>query len=187
MPSIKTYALFGAIILVFLAYPLLAGPQKKVSFGDAVGKKAPDFSLQGIDGDTVKLSDYRGKTVVLFFNEGSMCYPACWDQMAGLANDERFNTDGVVALSIVTDQKSEWEKIVSEVPSLSKARILFDANGAVSSAYGVMSLPSSMHPGSRPGHTYFVIDKEGDIRYALDDPQMGLRNDQLASEIEKLG
>ncbi len=187
MPSIKTYAIFASIIVILLAYPLLTGPQKKVSFSDALGKKAPDFSLQAIDGSTVRLGDYLGKTVVLFFNEGSMCYPACWDQMAELGNDERFNTDGVVAFSIVVDKRSEWEKIVGEVPSLSRARILFDNGGAVSSAYGVMSLPSSMHAGSRPGHTYFIIDSQGIIRYVLDDPQMGIRNEQLVSEMAKLG
>ncbi len=32
-----------------------------------VGKKAPDFALADEEGQTVKLSDYRGRRVVLFF------------------------------------------------------------------------------------------------------------------------
>lgn len=162
-------------------------PTEKLSFNQAVGKQAPDFSLESIDGKTIKLSDYRGKNVVLFFNEGTMCYPACWDQMVALGNDARFNTGDVVAFSVVVDQKSEWEKIIRRVPQLSKAKILFDTTRAVSSAYDVLSLPSSMHPGSYPGHTYFIIDKELIVRYIFDDPKMAIRNDLLISELSKLG
>src|SRR3989344_1760676 len=42
-------------------------------FQNAIGKQAPDFELQDINGNTVRLSDYKGKNVVLFFNQGSMC------------------------------------------------------------------------------------------------------------------
>src|SRR3989338_3168170 len=41
-------------------------------FETAIGKQAPDFELQDIDGNKLKLSDYKGKNVILFFNEGSM-------------------------------------------------------------------------------------------------------------------
>ena len=60
--------------------------KEKISFKEAIGKKAPDFELESITGEKIKLSDYLGKkNVVLFFNEGSMCYPACWNQIAVLA------------------------------------------------------------------------------------------------------
>ncbi len=161
-------------------------PKETLSFSDAIGKKAPDFTLEDINGNKVRLSDYKGKIVVLFFNEGSMCYPACWDQMAELGNDERFSSNDTVTFSILVDQKSEWQKIIGQVPKLSKARILFDPTRAVSSAYDVLSLKSSMHPGSYPGHTYFVIDKEGIVRYTFDDPNMAIWNDRIADETEKL-
>ena len=161
-------------------------PTDKLVFRQAVGKKAPDFSLDGISGEIVKLSDYRGKNIVLFFNEGSMCYPACWNQIAELGNDERFNTNDVVAFSIVIDQKSDWEKIIKKTPGYSNAKLLFDPTRAVSSAYDVLNLPSSMHKGSYPGHTYFIIDKEGIIRYTWDDPNMALWNDRLVNELEKI-
>lgn len=159
-------------------------PTTKLSFEKAVGKEAPDFSLGNINGKTIKLSDYKGKIVVLFFNEGSMCYPVCWDQIAALATDERFNDTAV--FSIVVDEKSTWEKIVKQMPKLATANILFDATRIVSSSYDVLNLPSSMHPGAYPGHTYVVIDKEGIIRYTFDDPKMGIRNDLIYSEIGKL-
>ncbi|KKT16750.1 MAG: hypothetical protein A2654_00355 [Candidatus Nealsonbacteria bacterium RIFCSPHIGHO2_01_FULL_43_31] len=183
----------GGIILALVNYFPKEVPREKFFFEQAIGKQAPDFSLESIDGKTVELSDYRGRNVVLFFNEGSMCYPACWDQMTAFGNDERFNTDNVAVFSIVVDQRSEWEKIINEVPQFSKARILFDSDRKVSTAYNVMALPSSMHPPSPmhpdgyPGHTYFIIDQEGIVRYVFDDPNMALRNDLLISELSKLG
>ncbi len=161
-------------------------PKENLSFKDAVGKKAPEFSLDSLQDKTVKLADYNGKVVVLFFNEGSMCYPACWDQIESLAKDARFNTDKITVFSIVGDQKGEWENIVKQVPELASAKLLFDQTKAVSSAYDVLSLPSSMHQGSFPGHTYFVIDKEGIVRYTLDDPNMAINNDKIFGEALKL-
>ncbi|MEK6887658.1 MAG: redoxin domain-containing protein [Candidatus Aenigmatarchaeota archaeon] len=160
---------------------------KKISFASAVGQSAPDFTLQSVDGSNVKLSDYRGKNVVLFFNEGGMCYPACWNQIASFGNDARFNSNDAAAFSIVLDPRSQWTQITGQVPQLAKAKILFDTTSSVSSAYDVLSLPSSMHKGRYPGHTYVVIDKNGVIRYVLDDPAMAIRNDQIAAEMQKLG
>jgi peroxiredoxin len=45
-----------------------------------VGEVAPDFSIQTVDGETVSLSDYNGKKVVLLFNRGHFC-PYCMDQV----------------------------------------------------------------------------------------------------------
>ncbi len=160
--------------------------KEKIYFKDAVGTKAPDFELEEIDGKMIRLSDYLGKNVVLFFNEGSMCYPACWDQIAELGNDPRFDTERVAAFSIVIDPKSQWLDIVSKSPNMAKSKILFDTTRSVSKAYDILSLGSSMHPGSMPGHTYFIIDREGIIRFTLDDPTMALANDTLIKEIEKL-
>ncbi len=163
-----------------------AFPKDKLSFFSAVGQKAPDFSLESIDGTTIKLSDYKGKNVVLFFTEGSMCYPACWNQISDFGTDERFNNENTAVFSITPDQRSEWQKIIQKDPKMAKATILFDSTRAVSSAYDVLSLASSMHKGSYPGHTYFIIDKNGIIRYTLDDPKMAIRNDELVSEINKI-
>ena len=158
----------------------------KIYFKDAVGTKAPDFELESISGEKIKLSDYFGKTVVLFFNEGSMCYPACWNQIAELGNDSRFDTESIVAFSVVGDSKGQWLGIVSKSTNLTKSKILFDTLRSVSKAYDVLYLNSSMHPGGFPGHTYFIIDREGIIRFTLDDPSMAIANDKLIKEIERL-
>ncbi len=160
--------------------------KEKLSFKKSVGEPAPDFSLENIKGETVKLSDYRGKMVVLFFNEGSMCYPACWNQIQEFTKDERFNEDDVEVFSLVIDSKKQWEKIVSETSGFEQAQILFDPTKEVSYAYDVLSLSSSMHPGTNPGHTYFILDTEGVVQYVFDDPSMAIRNDLIFAELSKL-
>ena len=200
MKSLNKKILIGAAVVVIGGLLLFIGNKEpaetngtigsvlkeKIYFKDAIGQKAPDFELESIDGKTVRLSEYLGKNVVLFFNEGSMCYPACWDQIAELGNDSRFNTESVAAFSIVADSKNQWISIVSKSPNFAKSKILFDTSRSVSKAYDVLYLDSSMHPGGFPGHTYFIVDKEGIIRFTLDDPNMALANDRLIKEIEKL-
>jgi len=115
-----------------------------------------------------------------------MCYPACWNQIEEFYKDERFNSDNVVVFSIVIDPKSKWEKIFKNTQVFSDAKILFDTTKAVSVAYDVLSLQSSMHPRTNPGHTYFIIDKEGTVRYTFDDPNMAIRNNVIFSEISKI-
>ena len=179
--------IIAILLIAGLTYRAYTQASSKIDFNSAVGKQAPDFSLSDINGKTVTLSDYKGKNVVLFFNEGAMCYPSCWNQIAQLAEDSRFNNEDTVAFSIVVDTKDEWKRIMSQMPALSKASILFDTSKEVSTKYGVLAVPSSMHMGMMPGHTYIVVDKQGIIGYVFDDPSMGIRNDQIASEIEKLG
>ena len=69
---------------------------------------------------------------------------------------------------------------------MSKSTILFDTAKKVSADYDVLYVDSSMHKGSYPGHTYFIIDKDMNIRYAFDDPAMAIQNDRIAAEITKL-
>lgn len=156
------------------------------SLSSMVGKPAPDFSLQDQNGKSFKLSDMRGKKVVLFFNEGIMCYPACWNQMAALGADPKLNSKQVVSASIVNDQADQWTQALKKMPELGKGTILLDTDKKVSQRYGMLSLPSSMHRGSMPGHTYLVIDENGIVRYTFDDPQMGIRNDEIIKEIDKI-
>ncbi len=148
--------------------------------GLIVGRTAPEFALRDLAGMEVRLSDLRGKPAVLFFNEGAMCYPACWQQTAAFASDPRFSG---IAFSIVVDPPSEWQRISARIPELASARMLFDTDGRVSKSYGMLTQPSSMHPGATPGHTYVLIDSSGRVTEVIDDPAMGIWNDQLAAKL----
>lgn len=156
------------------------------AFTSLLGKEATDFTLESYDGKQVNLKQLRGKKIVLFFTEGLMCYPACWNQMAAFGKDSSFNTDDTITLNITVDQKGEWKQAVEKMSDLAKTIVLFDSDRIVSSKYGVLTLPSSMHKGQFPGHTYLIIDKKGFVRFIKDDPQMAVRNEELKTELKKI-
>ena len=155
-------------------------------FNALIGKQPPDFTLYSYDNKKVTISSQKGKKVVLFFTEGVMCYPSCWNQIAAFGKDEVFKREDTVVFSIVVDTKNEWEKAIEKMPELGATTVLFDASKTISKEYGVLSLPSSMHKGQFPGHTYLILDKDGIVRFIKDDLQMAVRNDELRAELEKL-
>lgn len=155
-------------------------------FNSLKGKNAPDFTLEGYDDKKYTLSNLKGKNVVLFFSEGLMCYPACWNQIAAFGKDQRFNSQDTIVLTIVNDKKEEWKVAIDKMPELAESIVLFDEDRSVSVAYGVLNLPSSMHKGQLAGHSYVVVDKNRFVRFTSDDEMMAVRNDVLVSEIEKL-
>lgn len=97
-PGWRPRALTGGLALLavgglFLAFrsgqPDAAGPGHKTAYQvgqPAAGGTAPAFTLPASSGRTVSLSDYRGKNVLLFFQEGIGCQP-CWDQIRDLERD----------------------------------------------------------------------------------------------------
>lgn len=151
-----------------------------------VGQPMPSIQLADKDGKTYTSADFKGKYTVLFFNEGLMCYPACWNQMASFGSDARFNSDQVQAISVVTDSAREWQTAIAKMPQLAKATTLFDTNAGASRQLGMLTTNSSMHRGSLPGHTYVVVDKDGIVRYVFDDPNMAIANDSLFNKIQEL-
>ncbi|MEK7653648.1 MAG: redoxin family protein [Patescibacteria group bacterium] len=164
-----------------------SAPAARGSIDNLVGQPSPSFSLTDREGKVYSSENLRGKNVVLFFNEGLMCYPACWNQIVSFAKDERFSKkDDLVVLSVIVDSKNEWQKAIDKMPELGLATVVFDEGAVFSGTLGVLKLPSSMHYGSLPGHTYVVIDKEGVIRHVFDDPNMAIHNDQLVKEIAKI-
>jgi len=98
-----------AFCLVFTAYCLLpvfvlaVDNPSPYAVEKMVGKKAPDFTLADLDGKPVKLSDYKGKVVLLFF-WASWC-PTSTDEFRSLnklylAYKER----GLVVLAVSSDK-----------------------------------------------------------------------------------
>lgn len=207
--STKTiiYTIIAAVVVVIIGVALMntdkAAEQKQeavATTNSLVGKPLPSIQLTDKDGKVYDLAALRGKNVVLFFNEGIMCYPACWNQMASFGTDARFNSDSLVALSVVTDSPTQWQTATEKMPELAKAIILFDQSGNISTSshhggsdpsgtasyrLGILSMASSMHPGQMPGHTYILIDKEGVVREVYDDPNMAVNNDALFEKITK--
>lgn len=160
-------------------------PVDATIFNGLVGKSAPDFTLESYDGKKITLSELKGKNVILFFNEGLMCYPACWNQIAAFGKDKDLQSKAVL-LNITVDPKNEWKQAIDKMPELASATVLFDSAREVSQKYGVLTLPSSMHKGQFPGHSYVIVDKEGTVKFVRDDASMAVRNKELTAELDKI-
>jgi cytochrome c biogenesis protein CcmG/thiol:disulfide interchange protein DsbE len=114
-------------------------------------KPAPEFTLKDADGRTVKLSDYKGKIVLLNF-WATWCGP-CKLEIPWFAEFERKYKDrGFAVLGVSMDEEG-WEVVK---PFLSEMQVNYRVvlgDEAVAKAYqGVESLP-----------TTFIIDREGRI------------------------
>lgn len=121
----------------------------------AVGKEAPDFTLQSMDGKEVKLSDYKGKKVYLKF-WASWCGP-CKKSMPELMElaakpDRDFEILSVIAPGIqgekTVEQFPQWfqEQGYKDIP------VLYDTKATTFQAYQIRSIP-----------TEYLIDSEGKI------------------------
>lgn len=117
-----------------------------------VGAIAPDFSLVTLDGNSVRLSDFHGKPVILNF-WATWC-PPCREEMPALEELwQQYGAGGVVVLGVDQGESTAIverfirEKVDTTFP------ILLDGDHAVGDSYFVRSLP-----------TTFFIDRNGFIQ-----------------------
>ena len=122
-----------------------------VLVGDVRGITAPNFELATLDGQRVKLSDYRGKAVLLNF-WATWCGP-CKVEMPWFVDlQKKYGNDGLVILGIAMDD-SETPKIAQVASEMGVNYPVLLGTDKVSEAYGnVELLPTS-----------FYIDREGKI------------------------
>jgi cytochrome c biogenesis protein CcmG/thiol:disulfide interchange protein DsbE len=114
--------------------------------------KAPDFKLQGVDGKEVKLSDYKGKIVVLDF-WATWCGP-CRRGVPDLVSLQKEYKDKLVVIGISLDRVSGTEADVKKFMQEYKINypVIF-GNEKVTMDYGnIQAIPTS-----------FVIDQKGNI------------------------
>jgi peroxiredoxin Q/BCP len=140
----------------------------KVDVGDA----APDFELPGSGGTTYRLSDYRGRTVVLAFYPGDATR-VCTAQFCSY-RDQGDRLDGLDAEVLgISPQSVESHERWIEERSLN-VPLLADGDLAVSKRYGVTGWVGPFAKLARledaPGGRYvmrsiFVVDPEGIVRY----------------------
>jgi peroxiredoxin Q/BCP len=122
------------------------------------GTPAPDFALPDGEGNTWRLSDQRGKVVVLLFYPGDET-PICTAQLCSVRDRwEDYAATGAEVVGISTDSVESHQKFAQhhDLP----LRLLADTDRKVADAYGAQSLI----PG-KVARSVFVIDASGKITY----------------------
>ena len=100
-----------------------------------IGTKAPDFSLPDQNGNTVRLSDFQGKKVVLYFYSKDNT-PGCTRQACAFAASyEQFKTQNVIVIGISKDSVASHLKFSQkhDLPFI----LLSDPELQAIQAYGV--------------------------------------------------
>jgi peroxiredoxin len=116
--------------------------------GLKVGAKAPDFELKTLAGDTVKLSDLKGKKVMLNF-WATWC-PPCKAEMPAMEEFHKEAGEDIVILAVNIDPHLDVKAFVDE--NKITFPIPLDEEDTVNETYQVLSIPT----------TYF-IDTKGNI------------------------
>jgi len=126
-----------------------------------VGDAAPDFSLKGTSKTEFKLSDARGKNVVLNFFPAAFS-PVCSNQMTSIqAEKARFGDDTIV-FGVSVDNTWTHEAFKRDRGIDFEILSDFFPHGAVAQQYGLL------YPNGAAHRAVIGIDKEGIIRY-IDD------------------
>jgi thiol-disulfide isomerase/thioredoxin len=175
--------IIGSIALASLAallWPLLTKPSTPTDAGviraqiegegaaGRIGATAPDFEWRGADGETVRLSSYRGKVVVVNF-WATWCAP-CREEMPALQRVAASEPD-VVVLEVDLMESGDKARSFLESLGLDRLQPVLDTDGATTRRFGVLTLPST-----------FFIDKAGVIRHL---ELTALKEEQIRAGIRK--
>lgn len=171
MKTRRTFLSLVGLSLLVSAAPAFAAPPAGISQGDGkaeIGRAAPDFTLLDTEGDEQRLSQFKGRIVVLqWINpDCPYCRRVMSEGAVARMIDDLKEIDEDVAL--LTINSTHYMEPADTARYLEKHKIdvpgLIDADGTVGRLYGARTTPH-----------LFVIDKKGVLRYggAIDDDRNG--------------
>jgi len=158
--ALAAFGVAGGVSLLF------SGGEAQASVAN--GAQAPDFSVQDANGQTRRLSEFRGRTVVLeWTNHGCPYVRKHYDSRNMQTLQQEATADGVVWLQIISSAPGEQGYLDAagararvQTDNAHPTATLLDPTGTVGRAYGAMTTP----------HMY-VINAQGVLVYqgAIDD------------------
>ncbi len=170
-----------AVIAVALS---MLGMTKMTQAADLkVGDPAPDFSLMGSDGATHKLSELKGKTVVLAWFPRAFT-GGCTKECKSFAEDgKEMKKLNVVYFTASTDESAKNKKFAESLSA--DYPILSDPTDATAKAYGVVGADAK--PGAAAKRTTFVIGADGKILHIDSAVKTDSHAKDMAKKLAELG
>lgn len=126
------------------------------------GDKAPDFKINDQDGNPIKLSDFKGKKVIIYFYPKDMT-PGCTAESCNLRdNYKSMQKHGFEILGVSTDTEKSHRKFIEKEKL--PFRLLADTNREMHASFGTW-IEKSMYGRKYMGtaRMTFVIDEKGII------------------------
>ena len=148
----------------------------------AVGTPAPDFTLASTSGEKVSLSSFRGRQHVLLAFFPLAFTSTCTEEMCAFRDDwDEFAKHDVAVLPISVDATPSLTAYRDQYEL--KTELLSDFKREVSRLYGVLNEERFMSK-----RAYFLIDREGVLRWSHVEEHGGLRreNAEILAEVAKL-
>ena len=148
-----------------------------------VGQSAPDFELKNQYGESVRLSDFRGKKNVVVMFYPFAFTPTCTNELCAIRDEVAdFENDDTVTLSISCDPMYSL-KVFAESEGLRHSLLAdFWPHGEVSRAYGVF-----LEEKGFATRGTFIIDKGGVVRWlVVNDPGQARSNDEYRAALAAL-
>src|SRR6476620_9672809 len=142
------------------------------------GDVAPDFNSKDQNGETVKLSDYKGKKVVLYFYPKDDT-PGCTKEACSFRDaDDIYRGKGIKVFGVSTDSEASHQKFISKFQL--PFDLLADTYKQIVEAYGVWG-EKSMYGKKYMGtnRKTFLIDKEGKIAKIFDKVDVSNHADEV--------
>jgi peroxiredoxin Q/BCP len=151
----------------------------------SVGDKAPAFKLKDGEGKTVKLADFKGKKIVLYFYPKDMT-PGCTKEACGFQADLRpIAAKHTAVVGISTDDEASHRKFAAKYGL--EFPLLADPDHAVAEAYGVWQEKNNY------GKKYwgikrmtFIIDEQGRIAHIFKKVDTATHSRDVLAVLEQL-
>lgn len=151
-----------------------------------IGDKAPDFLLPASNGQTVSLTDFKGKKNVVLYFYPKDDTPGCTVQACGFRDSiKNIESRDTIVLGVSPDKIASHEKFIKKfgLPFL----LLSDEDHKMSTAYGVW-VEKSMYGRKYMGieRTTFVIDKAGKIIKVFEKVKPQGHNEEILQVLKSL-
>jgi thioredoxin-dependent peroxiredoxin len=170
-----------AAIVVVAAMALLLRNAKAGGTAPAAGTLAPDFTLNSQEGKPVRLSELKGKWVVLYFYPKDFT-PGCTVEAHNFQRDlSQFEQKNAVILGVNTQDENTHQKFCTKEGL--NFKLLADTKSAVSARYGSVINLAVAKLSAR--HT-FLIDPAGTIRKVFLDVIPATHSAELLAALTEL-